>query len=59
MKKNARADQAHSEPRHRRALRLSNETLRVLSSTDLAQALGGCDSTSSPTQACTKPNTGH
>ena len=58
MKKNTRAHHANPEPRSRRALRLSNETIRVLSSTDLTHAIGGCDSTTTPTQVCTKPDSG-
>ena len=53
MKKNTRAHQGNSEPRNRRALRLSNETIRVLSPADLVRANGGvtvCDTTSTPTQ---------
>jgi hypothetical protein len=54
MKKNTRANGATPEPRRRRALRLSHETVRVLSPTDLARAAGGgdtaCDTTSFPTQ---------
>jgi hypothetical protein len=63
MKKNTRAHHANPEPRSRRALRLSNETIRVLSSNDLANAFGGvCDSTTTPTQNsinnCPKPDSG-
>jgi len=48
MKKNTRAHVANPEPRKRRVLRLSHETVRVLSPTDLVRAAGGsgCDTTS-------------
>lgn len=61
MKKNTRAHHANPEPRSRRVLRLSNETIRVLNATDLGDAIGGCDSTTTPTQNsvnCTKPDSG-
>lgn len=58
MKKNTRARNANLEPRNRRALRLAHETVRVLSSTDLVRAIGGCDSTSDPTDFCTRPQSG-
>ena len=41
MKKNTRAHVANPEPRKWRVLRLSHETVRVLSPTDLARAAGG------------------
>lgn len=45
MKKNMRAHIANPEPQRRRALKLSRETVKVLSTTDLARAAGGsgCD----------------
>ena len=59
MKKNTRAHSANPEPRKRRALQLSYETVRVLSSTDLVRAIGGsCDTTSYPTDRCTRPDSG-
>lgn len=60
MKKNKRAHSANPESRNRRALRLSHETVRVLSSTDLTRAIGGdgCNSTSNPTDFCTRPQSG-
>lgn len=57
-KKTTRAHDAKPEPRGRRALRLSSETVRVLNSTDLARAASGCDTTSFPTQNCTYPDGG-
>lgn len=60
MKKNTRAHIANPEPRKQRVLRLSRETVKVLSPTDLARAAGGswtqCDTTSWTTQ--TKPPAG-
>jgi hypothetical protein len=52
MKKNTRAHSANQEPRNRRTLRLSYETLKVLSPADLARAIGGntCVTTSDVTQ---------
>lgn len=59
MKKNTRAHNANPEPRKRRALQLSYETVRVLSSTGLARAIGGsCDTTTNPTEGCTRPDSG-
>jgi|tagenome__1003787_1003787.scaffolds.fasta_scaffold14231267_1 hypothetical protein len=48
MKKNTRARITNPEPRKRRELRLSRETVRVLSPTELVRAAGGsgCDTTS-------------
>lgn len=58
MKKNTRSHVANPEPQRRRTLKLSRETVKVLSSTDLAAAAGGsgCDTTSYTTQ--TAPNGG-
>ena len=54
MKKNTRAHVANPEPRKRRKLRLARDTVKVLSSTDLARAAGGsvtsCDTTSYTTE---------
>ncbi|HEX3481512.1 MAG TPA: hypothetical protein VHT91_41155 [Kofleriaceae bacterium] len=67
MKKTTRAHSAKPEPRNRRALRLSYETVRTLNPSDLALAAGGvtvtaCDTGSFPTQNdtvnCTKPDSG-
>jgi len=51
MKKITRAHVAHSESQRRRAPRLSGETVRVLTPTDLAHAAGGsgCVTTTDPT----------
>jgi hypothetical protein len=54
MKKNIRARISNPESQRRRALRLSHETVRVLSSTDLGRAAGGsCDTGSYPTDTFT------
>lgn len=53
MKKTTRTHAANPEPRKRRALKLSRETVRLLSSTDLARAAGGsigCNTTSFTTK---------
>jgi len=51
MKKNMRAHISNPESKRRRALRLTHETVRVLSSTDLGRAAGGsgCITTTDPT----------
>jgi hypothetical protein len=52
MKKNLRAPVANPESKGRRALRLTHETVRVLSPTDLAHAVAGgsgCITTTDPT----------
>jgi len=51
MKKTARAHVATPESQRRRAPRLSGETVRVLTPTDLARAAGGsgCITTTDPT----------
>jgi len=49
MNKNTRGHVANPEPKRRRALKLSRDTVRVLSATELARAVGGsggCDTTS-------------
>jgi len=52
MKKNTRTQIANPDTRRRRALKLSRETVKVLSSTDLARAAGGsnCNTTSYTTK---------
>lgn len=51
MKKNTRAHVANSEQTRRRVPRLSRETVRVLTPTDLGHAAGGsgCITTTDPT----------
>lgn len=54
MKKNMRARISNPESTRRRALQLSHETVRMLSSTDLGRAAGGsCDTGSYPTDTLT------
>jgi len=52
MKKTARGHVANPESSRRRAPRLSGETVRVLTPTDLANAAGGsgCITTTDPTK---------
>jgi hypothetical protein len=52
MKKHTRTQIANPETRKRRALKLSRETVKVLSSADLARAAGGsnCNTTSFTTE---------
>jgi hypothetical protein len=52
MKKTTRAHVANPESSSRRAPRLSGETVRVLTPTDLAHAAGGsgCVTTTDPTK---------
>jgi len=55
MKKTTRAHVANPESQRRRAPRLSGETVRVLTPTDLAHAAGGsgCVTTTDPTKVTT------
>ena len=57
MKKKTRGHVANPESKTRRVLRLSQETVRVLSSGELTAAAGGdtaCDTTSFTTEHSTK-----
>lgn len=60
MKKITRAHMERPERRSRRVLQLSHETVRVLSSTDMARAAGGsgCTSTSYTTETHTENDGG-
>jgi hypothetical protein len=59
MKKTMRVRISNPESERRRALRLSHETVRVLSSTDLGRAAGGsCDTGSYPTDTFTTRTVG-
>jgi hypothetical protein len=55
MKKTMRAAVSNPESRSRRALRVTRETVRVLSATDLGRAAGGsgCITTTDPTATST------
>jgi hypothetical protein len=54
MKKIAQGQTANRERNRLRKLRLTVETVRLLSPEALAQAVSGCDSTTGPTQAPAK-----
>ncbi|HEX8114745.1 MAG TPA: hypothetical protein VF516_43745 [Kofleriaceae bacterium] len=51
MKKMIRSSITHPERNERRALRLTQETVRLLRPEALAQAMSGCDTTSWTTDA--------
>jgi hypothetical protein len=54
MKKITRGHVANPESTKRRALRLSQETVRVLSAGELTAAVGACDTTSFTTEHTAK-----
>ena len=54
MKKIAQRQITNPERDRLRRLRLTVETVRLLSAEALAQAVSGCDSTTTPTQAPAK-----
>lgn len=56
MKKTTRQRKMNPEPARQRRLELPRETVRTLDRDQLSRAVGGCDSTSDPTD---RRYTGH